>query len=63
MYLSLLCIIGGYYNEGGRKIKYHSEVMIYNSDKDKWTTVGKLARSRSGHAMSLVAKETANYCL
>ena len=64
MYLSLLYVfIGGYYNEGGQNRKYHSEVMIYNSDKDKWTTVGQLGRSRSGHAMSVVPKETAKYCV
>ena len=50
-------------NIKSRNGKYYSEVMIYNSEKDKWTTMGKLARSRSGHAMSLVPKETANYCL
>ena len=52
-----------YYIIGGYNGNYYSEVMIYDSGKDKWTTVGKFARSRSGHTMSLVPKETANYCV
>ena len=52
-----------YYIIGGYNGNYYSEVMIYDSEKDQWTTVGKFARSRSGHTMSLVPKETANYCV
>ena len=36
----------------------------YDPDEDKWTKVGQLALGgREYHAMSLVPKETADYCL
>ena len=37
--------------------------MIYDAEADQWTPVGQLATARYGHAMSLVPKETADYCV
>ena len=39
------------------------DVFDYDPDADKWNQVGQLALGRSNHAMSLVPKETADYCL
>ena len=53
-----LYVIGGYDGTNRR-----SEVLIYDPEKDQWTTVGQFAKGRSGHAMSIVPKETAKYCV
>ena len=53
-----LYVIGGYDGTNRR-----SEVLIYDPENDQWTTVGQFAKGRSGHAMSLVPKETAKYCV
>ena len=42
---------------------YHDEVLMYNSEEDKWTTVGHLSTARIYHAMSLVPGNTADHCL
>ena len=57
-HIYVLFIIGGYDGKNRR-----SEVLIYDPEKDQWTKVGQLARSRSSHAMSIVPKETAKYCV
>ena len=41
----------------------HSDVLDYDPDADKWTKVGQMAKGRTTHAMSLVPKETADYCV
>ena len=46
--------------EGCRK--QLADVMDYDPVYDTWTKVGQLAKARSTHAMSLVPKETADYC-
>ena len=40
-----------------------SDVLDYDPDADKWTKVGQLAQARYSHGMSLVPKETADYCV
>ena len=40
-----------------------SDVLDYDPDEDKWTKVGWLAKAILGHGMSLVPKETADYCV
>ena len=39
------------------------DVLDYDPDVDKWTKVGEMAISRVSHAMSLVPKATADYCV
>ena len=53
-------IITGGQNRGGEAI---SGVLDYDPDADKWTRVGYMAKTRYYHGMSLVPKETANYCV
>ena len=48
---------------GGRDPKSLSDVLDYDPDADKWTKVGQLAKARTRHAMSLVPKEIADYCV
>ena len=46
--------------------KEHNEVLIYDPEeghRGKWTIVGKLAKARYHHGMSIVPKETADYCV
>ena len=45
------------------KSKKLAEVLDYDPDADKWTKGGELATPRYYHGMSLVPKETANYCV
>ena len=40
-----------------------SDVLDYDPDADKWTKVGEMAQARYSHGMSLVPKETADYCV
>ena len=40
-----------------------TDVLDYDPDADKWTKVGEMAQGRHHHAMSLVPKETADYCV
>ena len=37
-------------------------MLLYNSEADEWTTVGHLSAARHYPAMSLVPKETADFC-
>ena len=59
------CIITG----GLLRVKHlqlrpsYSDVLDYDPDADKWTKVGEMAQGRHHHAMSLVPKETADYCV
>ena len=59
-----LCI-----NTGGDPIyqrdipKGLKDVLDYDPDADKWTKVGEMANARYLHGMSLVPKETADYCV
>ena len=39
------------------------DVLDYDPDADKWTRVGYMAKTRYYHGMSLVPKETADYCV
>ena len=39
------------------------EVLLYNSEEDKWTTVGHMSTDRVGHGMSLVPGSTADFCI
>ena len=48
---------------GGHGGKNLGDVLDYDPDADKWTKVGQLAQARQGHGMSLVSKETADYCV
>ena len=56
--LNSRCTAGGFSNSG-----YRDEVLLYNSEEDEWTTVGRLSIARHYHAMSLVPKETADFCV
>ena len=38
--------------------KFSRDILIYNSDEDKWTKTGELCRGRAYHAMSLVPVES-----
>ena len=40
-----------------------ADVLDYDPDENKWTKVGQLAKGRDKHAMSLVPKEIADYCV
>ena len=40
-----------------------ADVLDYDPEEDKWTKVDQLAKGRYKHAMSLVPKETADYCV
>ena len=48
-------------------MKYHgsilADVLDYDPDADKWTKVGEMATARYLHGMSLVPKETADFCV
>ena len=48
---------------GGRDSGYKTDVDFYNSEEDEWTTVGHMSTARGFHAISLVPKETADYCV
>ena len=50
---------------GGQNLKGKNiaEVLDYDPDADKWTRVGFMAKARGYHGMSLVPKETADYCV
>ena len=48
---------------GGSDGSSLTEVLIYDPEADQWTPVGHLATARHIHAMSLVSKETADYCV
>ena len=39
------------------------QVLRYDPEADQWITVGQLATARGDHAMSLVPKETIDYCV
>ena len=39
------------------------QVLRYDPETDQWITVGQLATARGDHAMSLVPKETTDYCV
>ena len=54
-----LIIIGGYTRSGSNL----AAVLDYDPEADKWTKVGEMAKGRTGHAMSLVPAETAEYCV
>ena len=40
----------------------HKDVLDYDPDENKWTNVGRLAKARFSHGMSIVPKETVDYC-
>ena len=40
-----------------------TDVLDYDPDADKWTKVGEMATARYLHGMSLVPKETADFCV
>ena len=40
-----------------------ADVLDYDPNADKWTKVGTMTKGRKYHGMSLVAKETADYCV
>ena len=48
---------------GGHGVKTHADVLDYDPDENKWTKVGQLTTARFYHGMSLVPKETADYCV
>ena len=49
---------------GGHDGNYLTDVLIYDSGEDEWTTVGQMSTARGyGHGMGLVPKETADYCV
>ena len=39
-----------------------ADVIDYDPDENKWTKVGQLAMDRYKHGMSIVPKETVDYC-
>ena len=41
----------------------YKDVLDYNPDADRWKKVGEMAHARGLHGMSLVPKETADYCV
>ena len=53
-------IIGGNTGSGYSGL---ADVLDYDPDADKWTKVGQLATARFRHGMSLVPKETSDYCV
>ena len=58
---NIIFIAGGYTGES--QPSNNAEVLDYDPEEDKWTKVGQLALGRNSHAMSLVPKETAYYCV
>ena len=40
-----------------------TEVLIYDPEADQWNSVGHLATARSIHAMSIVPREIADFCV
>ena len=48
---------------GGWNGNYLTGVLLYDPEADPWTPVGQLATGRGHHGMSLVPKETADYCV
>ena len=54
----ILIITGGH---DGKKAL--ADVLDYDPDENKWTKVGRLTKARFYHGMSLVPKETADYCV
>ena len=40
-----------------------ADVLEYYSKANKWIKVGQLGKARSNHAVSIVPKETADYCV
>ena len=55
------CIITG--GQQGIEGIILADVLDYDPDEDKWTSVGQLATARDHHAMGLVPAETADYCV
>ena len=41
----------------------YKDVLDYDPDADKWTKVGEMAHYRYLHGMSLVPRETMDYCV
>ena len=60
-YGTLLSIIIGGFSDSEHKS--FADVLDYDPDADKWTKVGEMAKARHYHGMSLVPKETADYCV
>ena len=50
-----LCTVGG--------AEMYDEVLLYNYEENRWTTVGHMSTRRRYHAISLVPMETADYCV
>ena len=48
---------------GGWNRNWFTDVLIYNSEEDEWTTVGHLSTARSFFGMSLVPGDTVDFCL
>ena len=42
---------------------WHTDVVMYNSEEDTWTTVGQMAQKRSIFGVSLVPSNTVDFCL
>ena len=43
-------------------ITANTEVLLYNSEEDEWSTVGHLSTPRYFHGMSLVPGSTMDFC-
>ena len=56
------CIIGGGNQKNDEPVGL-KDVLDYDPEADKWTKVGEMAHARYLHGMSLVPKETADYCV
>ena len=47
------------YMAGGRaKEDFSKDILIYDSNEDKWAKTGELCRGRHSHALSLVPEES-----
>ena len=53
--ISNACIPGGFH--------LRTDVLIYDSETNQWTSVGRLSTGRQYHGISKVPKETADFCV
>ena len=63
LYIVNYSLVIHHYTGGNDGSGYLTEVLLYDPEADQWTPVGQLATARWSHAMSLVPKETADYCV
>ena len=57
------CKLNPSFTAGGWNRNWFTDVVIYDSEEDEWTTVGHLSTARSFHGISLVPGNTVDFCL